>query len=138
MNPFWKIITILVIVILLGGISEAFFFGTVCLVSGTISIHDQPAAKDLPVIAYIGADLVAQSTTKEDGKFELSIPQYDPESPDVKGYQSSSDIIQVKLNGRDAKPTFSPLKQNIKINLNIEQTLDVRLSTWGKIKALFK
>ena len=88
--------------------------------------------------AFIGDKKVAESRVEEEGKFSLTVREYDPTNPDQVGYQSPEDIIQVKLLGKDAKPTFSPDKEQIRITLSVEQTLDVKLSTWGKIKALFK
>ena len=117
---------------------HAFFFANVCLVTGTIQYHGRTADKGLPIAAYIGEDKVSESQTRDNGAFELRIPEYDPAKPDIKGYRSPNDIILVKLDGKTARPTFTPNNEFLKIDLRVESTLDVKLSTWGKIKALFK
>jgi hypothetical protein len=118
--------------------THAFFFANVCLVTGTIQYHGRLAEKGLTIVAFIGEDKVSESQTRENGAFELRIPEYDPLKPDIKGYRSPNDVIQVRLDGRTARPTFTPSNENLKIDLRVESTLDVKLSTWGKIKALFK
>jgi hypothetical protein len=118
--------------------ARALFFANVCLVTGTIQYHGHSAEKGLPIAAFIGDDKVSESQTRDNGAFELRIPEYDSSKPDIKGYRSPNDVIQVKLDGKTARPTFTPSNDNLKIDLRVESTLDVRLSTWGKIKALFK
>ena len=118
--------------------TRAFFFANVCLVTGTIQYHGHSAEKGLPIAAFIGEDKVSESQTRDNGVFELRIPEYDSSKPDIKGYRSPNDVIQVKLDGKIARPTFTPSNETVKIDLRVESTLDVKLSTWGKIKALFK
>ncbi len=120
------------------GALQALLFGSTCQVSGTIYLYGNLAVKGTPLEAFIGEQKVAETKVVDDGKFTLTVREYDPANPDQVGYQSPEDIIQVKLSGKDAKPTFSPDKDQIKITLSVEQSLDVKLSTWGKIKALFK
>ncbi len=128
----------LVCVGLLAQAASAFFYGAVFVVSGTISIQGHPAVKDQAIAAYIGEEKITETKTGDGGVFELRIPEYDPASPDIKGYHSFDDVILVKLDGKNAKPTFNPASEQLKIDLKVETTLDVKLSTWGKIKALFK
>ena len=118
--------------------TRAFFFANVCLVTGTIQYHGHSAEKGLPIAAFIGEDKVSESQTRDNGVFELRIPEYDSSRPDIRGYRSPNDVIRVKLDGKTASPTFTPSNENLKIDLRVESTLDVKLSTWGKIKALFK
>ena len=118
--------------------ADAYFFTSFCVVTGTITYQGHPAEKGQAVTAFIQEDKVAEALTQENGLFELKIPEYDPAKPDLKGFHSANDIIQVKLAGKNARPTFSPTNENLKLDLRVEQTLDVKLSTWGKIKALFK
>lgn len=138
MRKNFKIIVTLAAVILVASIAQGLYLANVFLVTGTISLQGQPAQKDLTVAAYIGEEKIAEGKTKEGGAFELRIPEYDPNKPEIKGYHSSSDVIQVRLDGKKAKPTFSPATDQLKIDLRVETSLDVKLSTWGKIKALFK
>jgi hypothetical protein len=132
------VLSLLVILIALSAGADAFFFGNLFVVSGTIQFRGRPADKGVPLSAYIGEEKICESQTKDNGIFELQIPEFDPAKPEVKGYHSADDVIQVKLDGRNAKPTFTPSGDNLKIDLRVETTLDVKLSTWGKIKALFK
>lgn len=118
--------------------AQGFFLSSLFMVSGTITFQGQPAQKDQMIAAYIGEEKIVESKVRENGVFELRIPQYDPSTPDIKGYHSPTDVIQVRLDGRKAKPTFNPNSDQLKIDLRVETTLDVKLSTWGKIKALFK
>ncbi len=128
----------LVVALSVFGIANGYFFGQTVVATGTINLYGHPAERGLAIDAYIGQEKVAHATTDAGGKFELHIPQYDPSHPEIKGYKTTDDVILVKLDGKEAKPTFSPDKPTVKITLDVEQSLDVQLSTWGKIKALFK
>jgi len=128
----------LFVVLVVTTATRAFFFANVCVVTGTIQYHGHSAEKGLPIAAFIGEDIVSESQTRDNGVFELRIPEYDSSKPDIKGYRSPNDVIQVKLDGKIARPTFTPSNETVKIDLRVESTLDVKLSTWGKIKALFK
>lgn len=133
-----KILLLLVATLFAVQTAQAYFFASVFMVTGTITLQGRPAEKDQVVAAFIGNDKVAEAKTRDNGAFELQIPEYDPAKPEIKGYHSTDDVIQVKLEGKIAKPTFNPNTDNLKIDLRVETTLDVKLSTWGKIKALFK
>ena len=110
-----------------GGVVKALLFGSTCQVSGTIYLYGRLADKGTKLEAYVGEQKVAETKVQDEGKFALTLEDADPEA-----------VVQVKLSGKEAKPTFSPDKDQIKITLSVEQSLDVKLSTWGKIKALFK
>ncbi len=125
-------------IMLLLSSAHGLIYSNVFVVTGTIQFQGRPAAKDLNLAAYIEDTRVAEGKTSEDGKFELRIPEYDPNAPEVNGFHSFDDVILVKLEGKEAKPTFNPKPDKLKIDLKVETTLDVKLSTWGKIKALFK
>jgi len=125
-------------VVLLLSSAQGLIYSNVFVVTGTIQFQGRPAAKDLDLAAYINDARVAKAKTTEEGKFELRIPEYDPDNPNVNGFHSFDDVILVKLEGKEAKPTFNPKPEKLKIDLSVETTLDVKLSTWGKIKALFK
>lgn len=131
------LVVIAIVVLATTGV-HAFFFANVFVVSGTIQYQGHLASKGLPIAAYIGDDKVSESQVRDNGTFEMRIPEYDAAKPEVKGYHSLSDVIQVKLDGKNARPTFSPNGETLKIDLRVETSLDVKLSTWGKIKALFK
>jgi hypothetical protein len=109
-----------------------------CQVSGTVKIDGQEALAGTLVEAYIDGELIVSKRTVEDGKYEITIPKYDPGNPAVKGYQSESDVVTLKVDQREAEPKFYARPGTQKINLQVKTTLNVRLTTWGKIKALFK
>jgi hypothetical protein len=134
----WIVVLAILVCLVATTAVRAFFFANVCLVTGTIQFQGHFAEKGLSIVAFIGEDKVSESQTRENGVFELRIPEYDSSKPDIKGYHSPNDVIQVKLDGKTARPTFTPNNENLKIDLRVESTLDVKLSTWGKIKALFK
>ena len=138
MKRVWIIAVVICLCLVATTAVRAYFFANVCLVTGTIQYHGHFAEKGLTIAAFIGEDKVCESQTRDGGAFELRIPEYDSAKPDIKGYRSPNDVIQVKLDGKVARPTFTPSNENVKIDLRVESTLDVKLSTWGKIKALFK
>lgn len=121
------VLAALLLVCLSGGTVKALFFGSTCQVTGTIYFYGQLAGEGTKLEAFVGEQKLAETKVKEDGKFSFTLEDSDPEA-----------VVQVKLSGKEAKPTFSPDKDQIKITLSVEQSLDVQLSTWGKIKALFK
>jgi len=110
-----------------GGAVKAVLFGSTCQVTGTIYLYGRLADQGMTVQAYVGDLKVAESKVQQEGKFAFTLADSNP-----------ADTVHVKLAGKDAKPTFTPDKDQIKITLSVEQSLDVKLSTWGKIKALFK
>lgn len=109
-----------------------------CKVSGTLMIDGQEAPGGTRVEAYIDDELIVSERTEEDGRYELTIPRYNPANPSVKGYQDESDVITIMVDQREADPKFYARPGLQKINLEVNTTLNVRLTTWGKIKALFK
>jgi hypothetical protein len=133
-----KTIFALLMVLLLFGVAQAFFLTSICTVTGTIYMYGHVAEKGLLVEAYIGEEKIAETETAEAGRFNLKLHEYDPANPDQGGFRSPDDVVQIKLSGKDAKPTIKPNRDKLTVTLNVEQTLDVKLSTWGKIKALFK
>lgn len=138
MRRIYGIVTVIAIALLMVSAAQGLFLADIFIVTGTITVQGQPAQKDLTIAAYVGEEKIVEGKTKEGGTFELQIPEYDPTKPDVKGYHSVNDVIQVRLDGKKAKPTFNPATDQLKIDLRVETSLDVKLSTWGKIKALFK
>lgn len=109
-----------------------------CNVSGTLLIDGREAPGGTLVEAYIDDELIVSERTERDGQYELTIPRYNPANPSVKGYQDESDVITIKVDQREADPKFYARPGLQKINLEVNTTLNVRLTTWGKIKALFK
>ncbi|HGY10795.1 MAG TPA: hypothetical protein ENK36_00335 [Desulfobacterales bacterium] len=109
--------------------------GTACEPYGSISIKDEPAVDNLPVIAYINGEEMARCLTNG-GQYSLFIIKDDSETPEKEGW-ADGDIIVIHVNGVEANPAFLAQMGRVRKDLTVT-TLDVRLDTWGKIKALFK
>jgi hypothetical protein len=111
---------------------------TDCVVSGSLIINSQEAESGTRLEAYIDGEKIVSTTTTATGQYLITIPKYDPAEPQTRGYKSESDVVVIKVNQQDAEPNFNPLPGALKVNLEVKTTLDVKLTTWGKIKALFK
>jgi hypothetical protein len=111
---------------------------TDCNVSGSLQVNGQDAPVGSLVEAYIDGNQIVSLRTTKSGEYSMTIPQYDPAHPDEQGYQSTSDVVVIKVDKREAQPTFNPEPGTKKINLEVKTSLNVKLTTWGKIKALFK
>ncbi|MCK4386373.1 MAG: hypothetical protein KAW52_08935 [candidate division Zixibacteria bacterium] len=106
-----------------------------CRPYGTIEYRGDLAPDGLKVVAFIGGEEFASCLTK-DGEYSLLIPKDDPVTSKKEGW-SEEDIITTKVNGFSANPRFKAFAGTRQINLYVS-TLDVKLTTWGKIKALFR
>lgn len=109
-----------------------------CKVSGSLKIDGQDAPAGSLVETWIDGNMIVSIHTTKNGEYSLTIPKYDAADPDTKGYNSTSDVVIIKVNQREAQPTFNPEPGPITKNLEVKTTLNVKLTTWGKIKALFK
>jgi hypothetical protein len=109
--------------------------GTACEPYGSISIHGEPAADNLPVVAYINGVEFGRCLTLG-GQYQLFIAKDNIETPDKDGWDSG-DIILIKISGNLANPSLNASPGRTRVDLAVN-TLSVRLDTWGKIKALFK
>jgi len=112
--------------------------GDDCTIYGSLKINGQDASIGSRLEAYIDGEKIVSDETNQSGQYSLTIPKYDPANPDQKGYNSESDVVVIKVDGRDAEPTVNPQPGSMKINLEVKTSLNVKLTTWGKIKALFK
>lgn len=109
-----------------------------CVVSGKLQINGQDALPGTLLEAYIDGEKIVTTTTMQLGQYEITIPKYDASNPQVKGYRSTSDVVIIKANDTAADPEFNPSPGALKHDLQVKTTLNVKLTTWGKIKALFK
>jgi hypothetical protein len=109
--------------------------GTACEPYGSISIHSEPAADNLPVVAYINGVEFGRCLTLG-GQYQLYIAKDNLETPEKDGWDSG-DIIMIKISGNLANPSLTAAPGRSRVDLTVN-TLSVRLDTWGKIKALFK
>ena len=109
-----------------------------CEVHGSLKIDGAPASVGVELVAVIGADEVARTTVTHSGTYSIVIHAYDPQKPDVKGYHSEDDVITVYVDGHKAEPSFNARSGNSRVDIVVKSSLEVKQSTWGKIKALFK
>ena len=128
---------VLGLVILMAGVSFS-DPGEDCTIYGNLKINGQDASIGRTLEAYIDGEKIVSDETTQSGQYSLTIPRYDPADPDQKGYSSSADVVVIKVDGREAEPTINPSPGSMKINLEVKTSLNVKLTTWGKIKALFK
>lgn len=73
----------------------------------------------------------------ESGKYRLSIPQDNPQTQDKKEGWADGDIINFKVNGQVAVPSIAAVSTSEEVNITVP-SLGTELTTWGKIKALFR
>jgi len=109
--------------------------GTPCQPYGDVTFHGEPAPDGYKVEATIGETKFGEAETKN-GKYNITIPADDPLTPAKEGW-FEGDRIAFKVNGYKALPTFEAF-EGVKNYDIFVPSLDVKLSTWGRIKALFK
>ena len=130
-----KVFMALVIITLTAIVGQAQLLTTSCEPYGSISIKGEPASDNIPVVAYINGQEVARCTTLS-GQYALIIPKDNPDTGEKEGW-TSGDIIIIQVNGTEVSPNLDAQQGRIRHDL-VLYTLDVKLDTWGKIKALFK
>jgi hypothetical protein len=128
-------ISVALFIISLSVLSQAQLLGTACEPYGSVTIRNEPAADNLPVIAYINNIEVARCQTLG-GQYLLSIAKDNPDTPERDGWVAG-DVISIRINGTLANPSLAASPGRVIVDLTVS-TLSVRLDTWGKIKALFK
>lgn len=126
---------IAVIFVLLPAIAQGQLLGTACEPYGSISIKGEPAADNLPVIAYINSQEFARCQTLG-GQYALVIARDNPDTREKEGW-AEDDVVIIKINGTEAGPSFAAEQGRVRHDLSVT-VLSIRLDTWGKIKALFK
>jgi hypothetical protein len=124
-----------VIILVVGASAQTEILGTSCEPYGSVSIHNEPAADNLPVVAYIDGMEMARSQTLG-GQYQLTIIKDNPDTPQKEGW-AVGDVVIVKVNGSQANPSLAAAPGRSRVDLMIS-VLSVRMDTWGKIKALFK
>ena len=132
-----KVLSILslILLFLFSGTLFAQHKSSFCCLWGEVDYRGAPAEDGYEVTAYIDDNLVAQTTT-EDGEYSLCIPKDDPDTQKKDGW-SEDDIIVLKVNGQKATPPIKAFSGTIRQKITVS-SLNVKLTTWGKIKALFK
>ncbi len=132
------VLSTIVGILCIAAVLSAFTLIEDCKVHGSLRIDGSPAAVGMELVAVIGADEVARTTVSHSGSYSMVIHAYDQQKPDVNGFHSEDDVITIYVDGRKAEPSFNARSGNTRIDLSVKTSLEVRQSTWGKIKALFK
>jgi hypothetical protein len=132
---FRLILTSFIFISFLCGVIFAQEFAWYCRPYGTVNYRGEPAPDRLKVSALIDGVEFAFSETKN-GQYELAIPQDDPVTNKKEGW-TEGDIITIEVGGLSTVPTFEAFSGSKRIDLYLS-SMDVKLTTWGKIKALFK
>ena len=106
-----------------------------CQPYGDVIFDGHSIDDGLQVKAFIGEAVMATGTTAGGG-YSIAIPPDNLETPDKEGW-APGDMVTIQIDGRIATPSFEAFLGSERHDLRIA-TLDVKLDTWGKIKALFK
>jgi len=107
-----------------------------CDLSGLVSYRGK-AAVGTRIQAYAGSTLLADTSVQVAGYYAISIPPDDPATLSVDGWESGSEIT-IYVDGHPAQPTVTPTGGPLQQDISVPQISDVKKSTWGKIKALFR
>jgi hypothetical protein len=120
-------------------VSAGFFLEDDCEVRGALRVDGSPVTVGAELAAVIGTDEVARTVVSQAGLYALIVHRYDSTKPESRGYRSEDDMITVYVDGRKAEPSIRAESGQRNVDLVVKATpLDVKQTTWGKIKALFK
>jgi len=109
-----------------------------CRPHGRLTYFGAPAPVGTRLQAKIGDQIVADTAVTVAGWYAISIPPDDPQTTACDGWDPD-DVITIWVGGYQAQQTFWPFEGSREINIVISAiALDVKRSTWGKIKALFR
>ena len=90
------------------------------------------------VTAYI-RDVRYAETEVKSGAYSLSVPADDPSTSAKEGWEEDENI-SLKVEGYSGATTFQISSNNLtpQVDINLNTMGVLNLTTWGKIKALFK
>ncbi len=108
-----------------------------CELYGTVTVRGSAADVGTRIEAYASGTLLADTTVRTRGFYEILIPSDDPVTFEKDGW-SRDDEITLTVNGEAAQPTILAFEGRDQVDLSVQLASDVRKSTWGKIKALFR
>ena len=107
-----------------------------CKPYGSVKYKGTLVADGCDVLALIQGKEYA-STKVTEGRYSLSIPADDSSTPEKEGWEQY-DKITLKVKGYSGVTIFQAESGNINVDINLTTMGVLNLSTWGKIKALFK
>ena len=122
--------------LLLVGSAVAWQFADDCVLTGTVEYFGDSERSGLWVKAFIYDHEVASCQT-DGGSYKLTIPPDDPATPHKKEGWVEGDLIVIKVNGIRAGAFKASGGVHLE-NLVVSASDVPNLTTWGKIKALFR
>ena len=108
-----------------------------CELYGAVTIRNVHALVGSTIEAYVGGTLLADSIVQTKGRYAIAISPDDPATIEQDGWMDN-DEITIVVNGESARPTITAFEGTLQVDLSVQLVSDVRKSTWGKIKALFR
>ena len=108
-----------------------------CELYGAVQVRNQQAPVGTHIEAYISGILMADTTVRVRGHYEIAIPSDDPVTLDHDGWLEN-DVITLVVDGESAQPNVTAFDGRQQVDIAVQFISDVRKSTWGKIKALFR
>jgi hypothetical protein len=133
---FKELLTSFFVVIFLFASAAAWQFSEDCIVKGTITFFGDSDRSELSVKAFI-KDLEVASCESQNGHYQLTIPPDDPATPGVREGYVEGDPVVIKVNGYKGGD-FEASGGIHSRNLFVSASDVSNLTTWGKIKALFR
>jgi hypothetical protein len=109
---------------------------SLCQPFGTVKYKSTSVPDGCEVKALIQGKEYA-STKVKDGEYSLSIPADDPSTLEKEGW-ATDDYITLKVAGYSGGTLFQAKSGNLPVDINLTTMGALNLTTWGKIKALFK
>jgi hypothetical protein len=109
---------------------------SLCQPSGIVKYKGTPVPDDCVVKALIQGTVYAQ-TKVVDGSYSLSIPADDPSTSGKEGWVEN-EYVTLKVEGYSGGTLFQAKSGNVPVDINLTTMGVLNLTTWGKIKALFK
>ena len=107
-----------------------------CQIYGIVNYKGHPVPDDCVVKASIlGYEYT--STKVKEGKYSLSIPADDPSTPNKEGWVDG-EYITLQVINYSGVTLFKAPPDNPRVDINLNTMGVLNLTTWGKIKALFK
>jgi hypothetical protein len=107
-----------------------------CQIYGIVNYKGHPVPDDCVVKASILGYEYASTKVKE-GKYSLSIPADDPSTPNKEGWVDG-EYITLQVINYSGVTLFNAPPDNPRVDINLNTMGVLNLTTWGKIKALFK
>jgi hypothetical protein len=108
-----------------------------CDLSGSLTYQGRPVVVGTTIQAYSGPVLLADTTVRIAGYYAISIVPDDTGTPAIDGWSDGAEIT-IYVDGHPAQPAVTPAGGPVYEDLSVHMISDVRKSTWGKIKALFR